>query len=152
MLVVVRILGALSYGKATNRRSAYVSTQLGTVSNFGFTSKRANLCLLKARRWDASTASKKCRRVGAGKIQIMLSGGAVDATQTVVHTPRIEDKFWTSSFLRIVLLLQVLVTIGICLSVVELVRLCLEFPLGNQPVIRSQSLSIPAAGPSRLLL
>jgi hypothetical protein len=57
-----------------------------------------NLCLLKRRRWDASTASTKYPSVGAGKTRIVFSSGTTDATQTVFHTPWIEDNFWTSSF------------------------------------------------------
>ena len=45
-----------------------------------------------------STASTKYPSVGAGKTRIVFSSGTTDATQTVFHTPWIEDNFWTSSF------------------------------------------------------
>jgi hypothetical protein len=45
---------------------------------------------------DASTASTTYPSVGAGKTWIVFSSGTTDSTQTVFHTPWIEDNFWTS--------------------------------------------------------
>jgi hypothetical protein len=116
------------------------TTTVGKVSNFVFTRKHVNLCLLKRQQRDASTASTKYPSVGAGKTRTVFSSGTTDSTHTVFRTPWTEDNIWTSSFANSSSTpstrdnQKLFIRGGIS-------EIMFRNPLGNQPVIRSQLLS-----------